>query len=279
MFSRFSLASACIFASSYGLKHQVNSASDFLAPLNLAQTQATSGDGCCCEMFPCMPGCHRPCPEPNQIIPDPIDDTHLPQPVRDIVFNLDVILTTLMHSQGKEIEIPEEDDNPDETNFVNNVATPVIVQLLNNDVMPAIPTCTFPKGQGPDDYGLAEGSFIDGGETVTPALENNMPDPVEVARKAILLALEGTSLPPEIDIDSIIDEALEPARGMLLDETMTSEEVGKEIQMIISGIESSVNTWTAHISSEEKKANEAAGGAELEIDDYLEGEHLKTPTV
>lgn len=278
MFNRFSLASACIFASTYALKHQVNGASDFLAPLNLAQTQATSGDGCCCEAFPCMPGCHKPCPEKNQIIPDPIDDTHLPQPVRDIVFNLDVILTTLMHTQGPEIEIEWDDNDPDETNFVNNVATPVIVQLLNNDVMPAIPTCTFPQGQSPDDYGLATGSFIDGGVTVSPSLENNMPDPVEVARKAIKLAMEGSDLPDEIDIDSIIDEALEPARGVLLDQTMTSDEVGKEIQLIISGIEKSINTWTGHISSEEKKANEAAGGDPLDIDDYLEGEHLKDAT-
>ena len=277
MFSRFSLANACIFASTHALKHGVG-ASDFLAPLNLAQTQATDG-GCCCEAFPCMPGCHKPCPEPNQIIPDPIDDTHLPQPVRDIVFNLDVILTTLMHTQGPEIEIEWDDNDPDEVSFVNNVATPVIIQLLNNDVMPAIPTCTFPQGQSPDDYGLAEGSFIDGGVTVSPALENNMPDPVEVARQAILLAMENTSLPDEIDINSIIDEALEPARGMLLDSTMTSEEVGKEIQLIISGIESSINTWSAHISSDEKIKNEEEGGEPLDIDDYLEGEHLYDATI
>ena len=94
-----------------------------------------------------------------------------------------------MHQQGPEIELPYEPDSPDELNFVNNVATPVIIQLLNNDVLPAIPRCTFPEGQSGADYGLAEGSFEDGGTTITEALENNMPDPVEVARKAIVLAL------------------------------------------------------------------------------------------
>ena len=94
-----------------------------------------------------------------------------------------------MHQQGPEIELPYEPDSPDELNFVNNVATPVIIQLLNNDVLPAIPRCTFPEGQSGADYGLAEGSFEDGGTTPTEAMQNNMPDPVEVARKAIVLAL------------------------------------------------------------------------------------------
>ena len=66
--------------------------------------------------------------------------------------------------------------------FVNNVATPVIIQLLNNDVMPVIPTCTFPEGQSGADYGLAEGSFIDGGVALSPEMEDNMPDPIEVAK-------------------------------------------------------------------------------------------------
>ena len=60
---------------------------------------------------------------------------------------------------------------------------------------------------------------------------------------------------------------------------MTSEEVGKEIQLIISGIESSINTWSAHISSDEKKVNEEMGGEPLDIDDYLEGDHLNNETI
>lgn len=57
---------------------------------------------------------------------------------------MDVILTTLMHSQGPDIIIETEDPEPDQIKFVNEVATPVIVQLLQNDVMPVIPTCQFP---------------------------------------------------------------------------------------------------------------------------------------
>ena len=181
-----------------------------------------------------------------------------------------------MHQQGPEIELPYEPDSPDELNFVNNVATPVIIQLLNNDVLPAIPTCTFPEGQGGDDYGLATGSFIDGGTTVSEAVANNMPDPVEVARRAIVLALEGTALPPEIDIDAVIDEALEPARGILTSTEMTSEDVMQEISMIIRGIESTVNTWTGSVSTEEKQEVEAMGydSSGLSPMNNLEGNHL-----
>ena len=205
-----------------------------------------------------------------------MDDRGLPTPVRDVVFNLDVILTTLMHQQGPEIELEFEPNSPDELNFVNNVATPVIIQLLNNDVMPVIPTCTFPRGESGADYGLAEGSFIDGGVTVSEALENNMPDPVEVARKAIVLALQDTALPPEIDIDAVINEALEPARGVLTRTDMTSDDVMQEISMIIRGIETTVNTWTGAVSSEEKQEIEAMGyeSTGLSPMDDLSGDHL-----
>lgn len=131
----------------------------------------------------------------------------MPTAIRDIVFNMDVILTTLMHSQGPDIIIETEDPVPDEINFVNNVATPVIVQLLNNDIIPNLPTCKFPEGQGPEDYGLAEGSFIHGGvlEETDENLNGNMPDPIEVAREAIRMSLEGIAVPEGYDIDAMIE--------------------------------------------------------------------------
>ena len=92
-----SLASACLLASAQAMmnfKNQVAGSLDFLTPMNLAQTG--SGD-CCCSVLPCMPMCSDPCQEEDIIIPDPIDVVALPTPVRDVVFNLDVILTTLMH--------------------------------------------------------------------------------------------------------------------------------------------------------------------------------------
>ena len=69
-----------------------------------------------------------------------------------------------------------------------------------------------------------------------------MPDPIEVARNAILLALENTSLPEGIDIGAMVDSALEPAQGILLQSDMTAEDVGMEITTIISGLETTINT-------------------------------------
>ena len=150
-------------AQAMAFKQQMNGGLDFLQPLNLAQT----GNDCCCSVMPCMPTCEDACPDPHVIIPDN-KEVAGPKPVQDVVFNLDVILTTLLHQQAKpldEISLVPEPDTPDELKYVNEVITPIIIQIINNDIMPAIPTCTFPKGSTGADYGLAEGSWIHGGET------------------------------------------------------------------------------------------------------------------
>ena len=127
-----------------------------------------------------------------------------------------------------------EPNTPGEIELIHDVITPIIVQIVNNDIMPSIPTCTFPEGQTPQDYGLAEGSFILGDGTLEGVVnENIMPDPLEVARMAILAALEDVNLPEGVDINQLIDDALLPAQGILVDQTITAEEVGKEIQLII----------------------------------------------
>lgn len=269
---RSTLSCAIVAAVSEAAMNFKSQTNGLLQPLNFAQTS----NGCCCTVMPCMPSCQDMCQPKEVVIPEPLY-VAAPQPVRDVVFNLDVILTTLLHQQGPEIELPFVPDSPDEVNFINNVAVPITIQLINNDIMPAIPTCTFPQGQGPEDYGLAEGSFINGGTTEAAlAAESNMPDPIEVARNAILLALENTSLPDGIDIGAMVDSALEPAQGILLQSDMTAEDVGMEITTIISGLETTINNWTASISSAEQQAYEAAGGdsSDLNLMDNLQGDFL-----
>ena len=63
----------------------------------------------------------------------------------------------------------------------------------------------------------------------------------------------------------MIDEALIPAEGILHSETMSSEDVGKEIQLIIRGIESTINSWSAHVTSEEQA--EVQGLKTLHVDE------------
>ena len=103
-----------------------------------------------------------------------------------------------------------------------------------------------------------------------------MPDPIEVARNAILLALENTSLPEGIDLAAMVDTALEPAQGILLQSDMTAEDVGMEISTIIHGLETTINNWTASLSSAEQQAYEAAGGDsnDLNLMDNLQGDFL-----
>ena len=50
----------------------------------------------------------------------------------------------------------------------------------------------------------------------------------------------------------------------------------QEISMIIRGIESTVNTWTGHVSTEEKQEVEALGydSSGLSPMNNLEGNHL-----
>ena len=72
-----------------------------------------------------------------------------------------------------------------------------------------------------------------------------------------MAALENSALPEGIDLEQLIDEALIPAQGALLDVQMTDEQVGQEITMIIKSLEKSINNWTTEVSSEEKMENEA----------------------
>ena len=74
-----------------------------------------------------------------------------------------------------------------------------------------------------------------------------------------MAALESSALPEGIDLEKLVDDALIPAQGALLDVQMTDEQVGQEISMIIKTLETSINNWTASISSEEKMENEALG--------------------
>ena len=129
------------------------------SPWTLAQTQSTAGhDQCCCQYMPCMPTCQTQCEKKEPPAPEPVLTQLAPTPVRDVVLNLDVILTHILHEVHPTPESPEivmpEPGSPDETEFVNNVLTPIVIQLINNDIVPALPTCTFPEGTSAADWGV-----------------------------------------------------------------------------------------------------------------------------
>ena len=114
--------------------------------LGLAQTAAQDGEGgsCCCHAMPCMPMCQQKCePEIIEVVPEPM---------RDIILNLDVVLTHILHEQeivqpaivetitGNSSGLSQEEAEAD---LIQNVISPVVIQILQNDVLPAIPTCTL----------------------------------------------------------------------------------------------------------------------------------------
>ena len=64
--------------------------------------------------------------------------------------NLDVLLTHILHEEHPDpadIDWPEP-NTPEERTMITEVIEPVVIQLLNNDVAPVIPTCTLPGQQG-----------------------------------------------------------------------------------------------------------------------------------
>ena len=195
--------------------------------LALAQTDASQywggyqGNSCCCSMMPCMPTCVQPCPKEEPSVPKPIIIDSAPEPIKNIVLNLDVILTHIMHEVHPDPEIPEytppPPSSPDEHSFVQNVLTPIVIQLLNNDVVPAIPTCTFPEGTSAADFGLsANGSpslpsgtpSLPTDTSDSPAPVTHLPDPKAIIRGVLEASLHKFKIPEAIDSSQLIDAAI-----------------------------------------------------------------------
>ena len=95
--------------------------------------------GCCCEDE------EPPKPEPP-LPPKPDPET----PLGNIELNLDVLLKHILHEvhpDPDDIDWPEP-NTPEENTMITEVIEPVVIQLINDDVAPAIPTCTLPGQQG-----------------------------------------------------------------------------------------------------------------------------------
>ena len=110
---------------------------------------------CGCVTVPCA----QPCCKDKKCKPKP------PPDVRNVQMNLDVTLTQIIHELEEEGVIPPDQAISKHTNkFVQETLSPVVVQYIENTVTPNIPTCTFPDGMSPEDFGLYEGDYIDGGD-------------------------------------------------------------------------------------------------------------------
>ena len=147
-----------------------------VAPTKFAQTGTTAMNGCCCQVLPCMPTCMTQC-EPEQPPMPPAVTGPLPPQMGEVILNLDVLLSHIMHTIHPEPmpTVPIPTDPEHEFTYIETVLTPVIIQLLGNDILPILPTCTYDDGS----------PFYLDAELVNP--NATLPDPNEML-KGVLAA-------------------------------------------------------------------------------------------
>ena len=105
--------------------------------------------GCDCE--------EEHVPEP----PIPVPTPDLPEAIGNIELNLDVLLTHILHEEHPDIPDFPETNTPQEHELITEVIEPVVIQLINDDIVPSIPTCTLPGQQGSNPDPVETSSNID----------------------------------------------------------------------------------------------------------------------
>ena len=198
----------------------------------LTTTSAHHDNSCCCSTMPCMPTCGSPCGGPSPLS-NPVPSPATPQPIRNIELNLPIILTHILH-QVNPPQIPATPDG--EQNLIENVITPIVIQLMNDDIVPAIPTCTWPEGTTAGDWGINSDGTL--GEQSGP--KKVMPDTDEVLTEVLQNVLEGLNLPDSVDQDKLIADSL-PSDDVIADIDLTSEDGLKQVDIIVTGMEKTVS--------------------------------------
>lgn len=140
-----------------------------------------------------------------------MDNLNLPPELGSVALNLDVLLTHIMHEvhpNPADIIMPDP-DTPEERELIEEVISPIVIQLLNNDVAPALPTCTLPGQQG---------------SAYNPD-ENNSDgvDVGEVFRGVIEEALADYDVPEGVNFEDLVNSAI-PAEDFMAQMDITSAE-------------------------------------------------------
>ena len=148
---KLSLAGSALMTLAQAIALKDSGSMQMIKPTVLAQTSAEAGcdsgcsSGCALVMTGCCCDEEAPKPEPP-VVPEPDPET----PLGNIEMNLDVLLTHILHEvhpDPDDIEWPEP-NTPEEHDMITEVIEPVVIQLINDDVAPAMPTCTLPGQQG-----------------------------------------------------------------------------------------------------------------------------------
>lgn len=185
--------------------------------------------GCCCE---------EEKHEPEPPLPPPIDPE---TPLGNIELNLDVLLTHILHEvhpDPDDIDWPEP-NTPEETTMITEVIEPVVIQLINDDVAPAIPTCTLPGQQG--SASLADegnSDSIDNAAVISTLIEETLAE-FDFTEGVTIDEIMDESMPAadiieQMDIESpegeaMVETIVENARTIAEHNEATAESVSDDI--------------------------------------------------
>ena len=145
-----------------------------------------------------------------------------------------MILTHILHEVHPDIHV--EPGTNEESTFVQNVLTPIVIELINNDIAPAIPVCHYPDGSTP----AADGSLAADADEEVAEEERVLPDSWDVVRRAMEVALGELDLPEGMNADDLINEALSE-QDIVTDMNIESEDGQETLSLVIQGLRSSVS--------------------------------------
>ena len=124
-----------------------------------------------------MPKCPEPCAEPA--IPDlpPMVPENIPPPMKEFLLNMDTIVNHIYHEIKPTIPDPpaplEPNSDGDAETYIQTVVTPMIMELMVNDIAPVLPLCTYPGGGQfyIEDHNNPNATVPDGDEVLIGALD------------------------------------------------------------------------------------------------------------
>ena len=198
------------------------------------------GHNSCCD----LPDCADHCPPPETPKPPVAIDINLPPEVQKVEMNLDALLTHILHEQHPDPDpldpIIPPPGTPDERNFIENVVTPMVIQLTNDDLGPAMPVCTFPGGVTPEEAGV---------DVKDLDLKHKMgfghADPEAVIRQLLEEEMAGMDLPEGIDIRDLTNAAI-PSDDILEKLNVENEHGQQVLEDIIKGFRGVVDSKLLH---------------------------------
>lgn len=264
---KFALAAGMVaVASAIQLQNQMVWEEDPFADYELYKHQG-AGRHPCCD----LPDCADHCPPPETPKPPVEIDINIPPEVQKVEMNMNALLTHILHEQHPDPDpldpvIPEP-GSPNERNFIENVVSPMVIQLTNNDISPALPTCRFPHGetrkQMAEELGVPVES-LDDEEMLRIAEEKKRSkaahrgkhgndgmgdlgatDSEFLLREMLQNEMAGVDLPEGIDVRDLIDATV-PSQEILDKLNVDSDEGTKVLNDIIKGFRTVVAGHKLH---------------------------------